>query len=52
MLQQQKQKTILGKELATTKFDDIATTSVGRGQTIRDSKELSSSSQESHLCSY
>jgi len=35
MLQQQQQKTISRKKLATTKFNDIVVTSMGRGRTTQ-----------------
>jgi len=35
MLQQQQEEIVFGKELATTKVNEIVAASVGRGQTVR-----------------
>ncbi len=35
MLQQQQQEIVFGKELATTKVDDIVVASVGKGRTVQ-----------------
>jgi hypothetical protein len=35
MLQQQQEEIVFGKELATTKVDEIVVASVGKGQTVR-----------------